>query len=191
MRVFWTFSFIAVCAIAFVLEFFIPINFFSFTPTYALSRPWTFITSIFFHANLEHLFFNMIALFMFGISLETRIKQRNFVLILFLAGIVGNLGYMITAPTATTSAIGASGSIYGIMGTLAVLAPTATVYLGYLPMPIVFAAFMWALTEFLGLFVPSPIAHGAHLTGLFLGILFGFYIKMKLKSSKNRRITSF
>lgn len=190
MKVLCTFAFIAACSIVFVLEFFIPIDSFSFIPAYALSRPWTLVTSIFLHANLEHLFFNMVALFMFGISLESRIRQRNFILIFFLAGVIGNLGYMVTAPTATTPAVGASGAIYGIMGALVVVAPTATVYLGYLPMPIIFAAFIWTLTEFLGLFVPDPVAHGAHLAGLFMGIMFGFYIRMNLKYSKGK-ITSF
>jgi len=191
MKAFWTFSFIAVCIIVFVLEPFIPINYFSFIPAYALSRSWTFITSIFLHANPEHLFFNMFALFMFGFSLEARIKPSNFVLIFFLAGIFGNLGYIVTAPNSTTPAVGASGAIYGIMGALAVFVPSATVYLGYMPMPIILVAFIWGVTEFLGLFTPGPIAHGAHLAGLFIGALFGFYMRMKIKSLKNKRITSF
>ena len=185
MKVVWTFIFIAICVVAFALEFFVPTRFFSFIPVYALSRPWTFVTSIFLHASFEHLFFNMFALFMFGIYLETRIKKINFVFIFFLAGIVGNLGYMITAPNATTPAIGASGAIYGVMGALAALIPSATVYIGYMPMPIVFTAFIWAITDFLGLFVPGPIAHGAHLTGLFIGILFGLYLR-KTKPSRTR-----
>lgn len=182
MKIMYTFGFILVCTIVFFLESFVPTDYFSFIPLFALSRPWTFITSIFLHANFEHLFFNMFALFMFGIYLEARIKKINFILIFFLAGIAGNLGYMVTAPSVTTPAIGASGSIYGVMGTLAVLVPTAAIYFSYIPMPIIFVAFIWAITEFLGLFTPGPIAHGAHLAGLFIGVLFGLYLR-KVKSS--------
>ncbi|MGC9200850.1 MAG: rhomboid family intramembrane serine protease, partial [Candidatus Aenigmatarchaeota archaeon] len=38
---------------------------FSFIPKLAFSRPWTFLTSIFLHANFSHLFYNMLALFFF------------------------------------------------------------------------------------------------------------------------------
>lgn len=191
MRAFWTFIFIAACVIIFPLEFFVPINYFSFIPAYALTRPWTFVTSIFLHANIEHLFFNMFALFIFGTFLESRIRQRDFVLIFFLTGIAGNLGYMITAPSTITPAIGASGSIYGIMGTLTAFAPSAIIFIGVMPLPIVFASFIWGLTEFLGLFAPGSIAHGAHLAGLFIGIFFGLYLRSKFKSFKRKRISSF
>lgn len=191
MRTFWTFIFIAACVIIFPLEFLVPINYFSFIPTYALTRPWTFVTSIFLHANIEHLFFNMFALLIFGTFLESRIRKRYFVLIFFLTGIAGNLGYMITAPSATTPAIGASGAIYGVMGALAALAPSAIIFIGIMPLPVVFVSLIWGLTEFLGLFTPGYIAHGAHLAGLFVGIFFGLYLRTKIKSFKRKRISSF
>jgi len=185
MKVFLTLTLISICVIVFFLENFIPAGQFEFVPAHAFSSPWTFITSIFLHANFEHLFFNMFALFIFGIYLEGRVKPSHFILIFFLAGIVGNLGYMITAPTETTPAVGASGAIYGVMGALAVIAPSAVVYFGFMPVPIAVAAVIWWLTEFLGLFVPGTIAHGAHLAGLFIGVLFGFYLR-----SRTRRVIS-
>jgi hypothetical protein len=181
MRASITLTLISICVIVFFLEYFIPIDYFSFTPAYAFGRPWTFITSIFLHADLEHLFFNMFALFIFGIYLEARIKPGYFIFIFFLAGIIGNLGYMATAPTETTPAIGASGAIYGIMGALAAIAPLAIVQVGFFPVPIAAAAVIWWLTEFFGLFTPGTIAHGAHLAGLFVGVLFGFYLRKSRK----------
>lgn len=121
----------------------------------------------------------MLALLIFGTFLEPRVTGRMYLLIFFLAGIVGNLGYMVTASSSTIPGLGASGAIYGVMGAVAVLEPFATVYLGFAPMPMIFAAFIWTLTEFLGLFVPGNIAHGAHLAGLFVGIAFGFYLRKK------------
>lgn len=181
MRAPITLTLISICVIVFFLEYFIPIDYFSFTPAYAFSRPWTFITSIFLHADLEHLFFNMFALFIFGIYLEARIKPGYFIFIFFLAGIIGNLGYMITAPTETTPAIGASGAIYGIMGALAAIAPLTVIYVGFVPIPVAVAAVIWWFTEFFGLFAPDTIAHGAHLAGLFAGVLFGLYLRSKTR----------
>jgi len=123
----------------------------------------------------------MFALFVFGTYLEQRISEKNYLLIFFFAGIVGNLGYMLTAFGSTTPGLGASGAVYGIMGAVAVLEPYAIVYLSFVPMPMIFAAFIWTITEFFGLFTPGNIAHGSHLAGLFIGAAFGFYLKKQRK----------
>jgi hypothetical protein len=181
-RPFWTFVLIAVCVVVFIFQQFTSIDVYTyFVPAYALYMPWTFVTSIFLHADISHIFFNMFALLIFGIFLETRVSGKTFLTIFFLSGIVGNLGYMITALGSTTPGLGASGAIYGILGTLAVIAPYATVFIGFFPMPMIFAAFLWGVTEFLGLFAPSDIAHSAHLAGLFVGIAFGFYLRMQTR----------
>ena len=102
---------------------------------------------------------------------------------------MGNLGYMITAPNSSIPGVGASGAIYGVMGALAILYPFLIVYVaGLLPMPMILAAAFWALMELFGLFYPSAIAHGAHLGGLFIGILMGLYIRNKMNRYRVRRI---
>jgi membrane associated rhomboid family serine protease len=185
----WTFTLIGICAVVFIIELLVPIlQYTYFVPAYAFSRPWTFVTSIFLHADFSHLFFNMLALFIFGIYLEQRIGGKTFLSIFFISGIIGNLGYMLTAFNSTTPGLGASGAVYGIMGALAVLEPFAIVYIGFAPMPMVFAAIIWTITEFLGLFVPGNIAHGAHLAGLFVGAAFGFYLR---RSRRRIRFISF
>jgi hypothetical protein len=178
-----TLSLLAINTFVFILELIYPIeNYFSFVPAHALAEPWTFVTAMFLHADFTHLFFNMFALFMFGIYLENKIDKKTYLIIYFVSGIFGNIGYMLTAPDATIPGLGASGAIFGIMGTLAVLAPTAIIYLYGVPMPMLIAAFFWALTEFLGVFVPSGIAHGAHLGGLFFGIFCGMYLRSRVKN---------
>jgi membrane associated rhomboid family serine protease len=54
----------------------------------------------------------------------------------------------------------------------------------------ILAAALWGISEFLGLFSPSYIAHGAHLFGLLFGIAYGLYIR-KLLSIKKYRISSY
>jgi hypothetical protein len=181
----WTLILIAICVTVFIFELILPIEQYAyFVPAYAFSRPWTFVTSIFLHADFSHLFFNMFALLIFGTYLEPRVSEKNYLLIFFLAGIVGNLGYMLTAFGSTTPGLGASGAIYGVMGAVAILEPYATVYLGFVPMPMIFAAFIWTLTEFLGLFAPGNIAHGSHLAGIFIGTGYGLYLRYSMKKSK-------
>ncbi len=189
MRLNWSLTFLIISVIVFFLQFLNIFDWklFAFTPALALQQPWTFITAIFLHADLTHLFFNMFALLMFGLALENRIGPRNYLIVFFLAGILGSVGYLLTASNPLTPAIGMSGSIYGIMGALAMIMPGAMVFIGgFFPMPMIFAVFFWGISEFLGLFYPSGIARGAHLAGLFIGILYGIYIR-KLEAKYMRR----
>ncbi len=159
-----------------------------FTPADAYSKPWTFITSGFLHFDFRHLLFNMIALFFFGLYLESRVGRGHFLAAFFVAAVIGNVGYMVTAPNPFIPGLGASGAVYGVMGALAAIAPLAIVYVSFVPMPMVVAAAFWALSEFLGLFVPGNIARGAHLGGLFFGIAYGIYLRSQV-SRKPVRIS--
>lgn len=137
------------------------------------SHPWTLVTSMFAHADFNHLFYNMFALFLFGTILEQMIGGKKFLLIYFSAGLLGSLA---TLPLYAAS-LGASGAIFGVMGAVAVLRPRMVVYVSYVPMPMILAAFVWAAMDLIGLFVPSGVANAAHLAGLGLGIMAGLYLK--------------
>ena len=183
----WTFIFIALSVAGFLVQ--MTTNFwgyFAFFPAFAFESPWMFVTSIFLHADIEHLFFNMLILFFLGINLERSIGKKAFMTLFFVSGIVGNLGYLITASNPFTPAIGASGAIYGIIGALATLAPMMMVFIGMIPMPMILVAVFWGFMDFAGLFAPSDIAHGAHLGGMFVGITFGLYIRWKIHLRVNR-----
>lgn len=179
----WTFIFIAASVIAFLLQNVTDLwIIFAFFPIFSFEAPWMFVTSIFLHADFSHLFFNMFALLFFGIYLERMIGRRAFATLFLLSGIIGNVGYLITASDPFIPAIGASGAVYGIMGALATLAPFMMIFIYMLPMPMIVAAILWALADFAGLFAPSGIAHGAHLGGMFVGVAFGIYVRVKMKA---------
>ncbi|MDI6807155.1 MAG: rhomboid family intramembrane serine protease [Candidatus Aenigmarchaeota archaeon] len=174
----WTITFLILTSLIFLLQPILPLEELWFKPVEAFSKPWTFVTSMFLHAGFGHLFFNMFALFIFGIFLEPRISQGNFLLLYFLAGILGNLAYWLTSPLGEMPAVGASGAIYGILGTVAILHPTLIVWFfpGF-PMPMIVAAGFWVLISVLGMFTPTNIAHQAHLAGLVVGFYLGFKIR--------------
>jgi membrane associated rhomboid family serine protease len=50
-------------------------------------RPWQFITYMFLHANLGHIFFNMFALWMFGYALENIWGPKRFLIYYLITGI--------------------------------------------------------------------------------------------------------
>ena len=186
----WVFVIIAINVLAFLIQLSSDSSdwvWFAFTPALALDMPWIFLTSIFLHGGLTHLVFNMFALLTFGASLENIVGGRRFLTIFFAAGIVGNLGYMVTSSNLWVPAIGASGAVFGVIGLLTVLRPWLIVLVGGLPMPLLVAAIVWALLDLTGFFAPSNVAHGAHLGGLFLGLAYGAFIRRHLRALDNQR----
>ena len=156
-----------------------------FIPALALKYPWMFVSSIFLHAGIDHIAVNMLVLFVFGSYLERTIGAKGFLLVFFLAGVIGNIGYMITATDPYTPALGASGAIYGVMGTLAILSPFLIVYLGFIvPVPMIIAMIGYAILDLVGFFTPSDVAHAAHLAGLVVGIIYGFYLRSRVKRTE-------
>jgi len=120
----------------------------------------------------------MFALFLFGSLLERRISNRLFATLFIVSGVVGNIGYYFTAGSPLMPVLGASGAIYGVIGALAVLEPFRMVYFyGMVPLPMVAAAAVWALGDLTGLFIPSRVAHGVHLVGMFVGFVVGLYLR--------------
>lgn len=185
-RPIWTYIFIVACTIIYVFQQFSQLwVYMAFYPVYILDLPWSFVTSIFLHANIEHLLFNMIALFFFGYALETMVGRRLFILIFFLSGIFGNIGYLLSSiigiTPMTIPAIGASGAIYGVVGTIVVLTPFRKVFLyGLFPLPLILVVAFWIFLDLIGLFAPSDVANSAHLGGIVIGIIAGFYIRKRM-----------
>jgi len=71
------------------------------------------LTSMFLHANLMHIVFNSLALRALGRDVEVFFGRVKFVIIYFVAGIIGALGsYMFN----DAIGVGASGAIFGLLG---------------------------------------------------------------------------
>lgn len=147
----------------------------SLNPALVESRPWTLVTHIFVHADIGHLFWNMLALFFFGTELERRVGERNFLLVFFASGIFGGIIEMLVA---TGYMMGASGAIMGVMGALAIIAPEIRVIIFPIPIPLGIPLAI-ALLAFLDLYYQislrgaDGIGHMAHLAGLLAGLFLG------------------
>jgi len=151
-----------------------------------LMRPWIVITHMFLHANLTHLFFNMYALLMFGSLIESKIGSKRFLTVYFLSGILAA-----TIPF-YSAALGASGAIMGIIGVVIMLLPDLPVlFFFFIPMRMRTAGIIFALFDLFGAFSPvnTGIAHYAHLVGLVVGVLYGYYL-LKTKKQFTQSFTS-
>lgn len=167
-----------ICVIVFILQIMIPslTDEISLVSTELLYKPWMIVTHIFTHGSVNHIFFNVFALAMFGSILESIIGGRKFLFVFFASGIAAGLGSFLFYE----ASLGASGAVMGIMGTLAVLRPRMTVYVSYFPMPMSVAVIVWALGDLFGFFNPfTNVAHIAHLAGMAIGLIYGLKLKNK------------
>lgn len=147
-------------------------------------RYWTLITSVFLHADPEHLIMNMLALFFFGRAVEMGLGRKKFLLIFITSAIVGNIAFLIYSffiGPLGNSVIGASAAIFGLMGTAMLVKPLEFVFYPYLiPVPLILVAVLYILSN-IGSFLlvassleESNISYIAHIGGLASGMLFGF-----------------
>ena len=146
---------------------------FAFVPYLVLFRPWTLVTYAFLHANVAHIFFNMLMLFFFGPRLEERLGSRTFIWFYILCGVGGAVLSFAFSPMAAV--VGASGAIFGVVVGFARYWPREDIYIwGVLPIQArMLALFMVASSLFAGFTGASDgIAHFAHLGGLVTGWIF-------------------
>ena len=172
-----------ICIILFILQNMIN----GFTELFVLNQNsymqiWRVVTAIFLHGGLSHLVYNLFALILFGTLLEKLIGGRNFLLTFFLAGIGANIISVFFYP----SSLGASGAIFGIIGTLIIVRPLLIVFAFGIPMPIIVAGILWVGGDVMGIFFPSGVGNIAHLTGMFLGLLIGAFLRDWRKQQKRK-----
>lgn len=175
---------VGICTVIFFLQTIFPSITYQFAlySSRVLQEPWLLVTSIFLHTSLEHLFFNMFALALFGFILERIIGSKKFLLVFFISGVIASIG----AALFYSASLGASGAIFGVMGTLAVLRPKMYVWVMGVPMPMFVAAILWALIDLVGMFEPSGIADAAHLFGLGTGIVIGLMLRKQFKEKERK-----
>lgn len=142
-------------------------------------RPWTLITSIFAHGSFSHLFLNGIVLFFLGPVLEMRIGRKKFVYLFLGAGITAGMAQLF-AISPEVVILGASGAIFGVLGTLTVLSPRLPILLFFfIPMELWMVTLGYGLLEAILAFSGDfgSIGHMAHLTGLVVGLAYGYKIR--------------
>ena len=141
-------------------------------------EPWQLITYSFLHGGFAHIFFNMLALFMFGADIERLFGSRFYVLYYFASVVAAGLSHLVVTSwmgAVPYPTVGASGGVYGLLLAFAVYFPHRRVMLLFPPIPMparVFVAVFALLELFFGVTgTQSGVAHFAHLGGLAGGAL--------------------
>lgn len=136
-------------------------------------RPWILLTSMFLHADITHLVFNMYALLIFGTLVESRIGSNRFLGAYIVSGIIAAAGATLFYP----KALGASGAIMSLLGLTIILMPDLKVLFFFvIPMTMRTAGIIFALIDIIFIFIPTGVANIAHLIGLACGLAYGYYL---------------
>lgn len=140
------------------------------------------LTYMFLHGNFFHLFFNMFALWIFGIEVERTLGTLFFYRLFFLTGFGAAILQLLFNWGTNSSIYGASGAVYGIVTAFAILFPERMItLLLFFIIPIHMKAKIMALL-FIGISLvlgmqgaiwgtSDGVAHFAHLGGALTAFL--------------------
>ena len=137
---------------------------------------YQFITYMFLHASIGHLFGNMFALWMFGRTLEYELGSQRFLTYYLVCGVGAALIQIGVASLLgeDLTLLGASGAVFGILLAFGVMHPNNMIYVFPLPFPIKAKWFVvgYAVLEIaLGWSgVNTGVAHFAHVGGMLWGL---------------------
>lgn len=179
----------------------IPVDYVAIKPSNIISGLylWTFLTSMFMHGGFFHLFANMLSLFFVGSLVEKIIGRKRYFWFYIISGIFASLFFVLLSLYFTSDmnsyAVGASGALFGLVGLLVFLTPNLPVYVFFIPIPVKmkYAApgllvLIWAISIAPMAFGGEqiPIGNTAHLGGLVVGLIYGFYLKKKYPNKIKR-----
>lgn len=136
------------------------------------------ITGIFCHASIWHLVFNMYALYIIGMQLESFLGKYKYLAIYLLSGLSGSL---LSILFSSNYSVGASGAIFGLMGSLLYFGYHYRVYLDSVVKSQIIPLIL--INLIIG-FSFTGIDNFAHIGGLVGGILSTMALGVKYKSTK-------
>ncbi|MDR1780664.1 MAG: rhomboid family intramembrane serine protease [Tannerella sp.] len=176
-------------------------------PTTQHFHVYQFFTYMFMHDphSIEHVLFNMFAVFMFGRTLESVWGSKRFLLFYIVTGlgaaVTQELTWLWSVQSLASSngislaqqlafdgniqflvTIGASGAVFGILLAFGMMFPNAPLYIMFIPIPVKAKYFVagYGLIELvMGIanFSFDNVAHFAHLGGMIFGLILILYWK--------------
>jgi membrane associated rhomboid family serine protease len=139
---------------------------------------FNFLSSMFMHGDIMHIFGNMLFLFIFGDNLENTLGHVRYLAFYLLCGIAAAAAQIIMGPDSIIPMLGASGAISGVLGGYILLFPKrevrAIIFNVVTTVPAVVAIGIWILYQVvLSYLTPAGgggVAYAAHIGGFIMGI---------------------
>lgn len=167
----------------------------------SLFKPHQFITYMFMHADIRHIFFNMLAVYMFGSILENIWGSKRFLNFYILTGLGAAIAQYIAFYYQSNqiliafnlqysdfdtldyqkqlydgfSCLGASGSVFGLLVAFAMMFPNTHLNIYFvIPVKAKYLVIAYGLFELVTGFLNEAgdnVGHFAHLGGLIVGVI--------------------
>ena len=139
---------------------------------------FNFLSSMFMHGDIMHIFGNMMFLFIFGDNLENLLGHIRFAIFYIVCGIAAALGQVVMDPNSLIPMLGASGAISGVLGGYLLLFPQrqvrAIIFNFLTTVPAFIALGIWIGYQLLaGYLAPADqggVAYAAHIGGFIAGV---------------------
>ena len=138
------------------------------------------LESLFLHGSIEHLFGNLLFLWIFGNNVEDGLGRIRYLLFYVVGGVVATLAYVLVHPSSQTTLIGASGAIAAVMGAYLVWFPRAPIQSLLVIVPVRLPAWVLLLFWFVLQFFTGPnsqVAWVAHVAGFLFGVVVGIVLR--------------
>ncbi|MDM7922685.1 MAG: rhomboid family intramembrane serine protease, partial [Pyrinomonadaceae bacterium] len=149
-------------------------------PHYATPLPvyFNFLSSVFMHGSIGHIFGNMLFLFIFGDNLENLLGHIRFAAFYLVCGFAAAFVQIFMDSDSVIPMLGASGAISGVMGGYLVLFPQrqvrAIIFNFLTTVPAFIALGLWIGYQLLLGFMTDPgtggVAYAAHIGGFVAGV---------------------
>ena len=139
---------------------------------------FNFVSSMFMHGGISHIFGNMLFLWIFGDNIENLIGHVRYAAFYLICGFAAALAQIVMGPDSIIPMLGASGAISGVLGGYMLLFPTnrvrALIFQIYTTVPAYVALGLWIGYQIIvGYLTPSGeggVAYAAHIGGFIAGL---------------------
>jgi len=140
---------------------------------------FNFLSSMFMHGDIMHIFGNMLFLWIFGDNLENLLGHLRFAVFYLVCGFAAALAQVVMEPSSAIPMLGASGAISGVLGGYLVLFPKrevrAIIFNFLTTVPAFVALGLWIGYQILlGFLAPAGqggVAYTAHIGGFIAGVV--------------------
>ena len=139
---------------------------------------FNFLTSMFMHGGVAHIFGNMLFLWIFGDNIENLIGHLRYAVFYLVCGFAAALAQVLMEPNSIIPMLGASGAISGVLGGYILMFPQrpvrAVIFYFFTTVPAFVAIGIWIVYQFvLGYTTPAGeggVAYTAHIGGFIAGL---------------------
>jgi membrane associated rhomboid family serine protease len=140
---------------------------------------FNFLSSMFMHGGIMHIFGNMLFLWVFGDNLENMLGHIRFAAFYIVCGIVAAVAQIVMDSGSIIPMLGASGAISGVLGGYLLLFPTrrvrALIFSFLTEVPAFVALGLWIGFQIIQGYFSSPgtggVAYAAHIGGFVAGLV--------------------